>query len=211
MSLWKSVVIRSTACVWNRRRSKRWKELRKQLKNEDFTIFSSNCIGGMVYHDLGLPFLTPTVNYFMNLEDFLCFCENPKRYLAAEFSPYSGTLQTQYPLAELDGLVLHLVHYATFESARDAWNRRKQRVNLDNIFLVATDRDGFNAERSARFDRLPFPKVLFVHQKDDNPNHFYIKGFEKQAQVGNMVKREGNLSGKRIMDQFDWIKFLNRQ
>lgn len=29
---------------------------KRKLKNKNFTIFSSNCVGGVIYHSLGLRF-----------------------------------------------------------------------------------------------------------------------------------------------------------
>ena len=44
---------------------------RSKLKNSDFTIISNTCIAGKIYHDLGLRFLTPTINlYFKHYKTF---------------------------------------------------------------------------------------------------------------------------------------------
>ena len=40
------------------------KKKRLDLKNSDFTIISSNCLGGVISHKLGLKFMSPTVNLF---------------------------------------------------------------------------------------------------------------------------------------------------
>ena len=37
-------------------RSSRDKENRNRLSNENITIISANCVGGVIYHDLGLKF-----------------------------------------------------------------------------------------------------------------------------------------------------------
>ena len=34
----------------------------RKLANPDFTIIASNCVGTIIYHDLGVPFLSPTIN-----------------------------------------------------------------------------------------------------------------------------------------------------
>lgn len=43
---------------------------RFRLKNKDFSIISRNCIGGVMYHDLGLKCTSPTVNLFFYPDDF---------------------------------------------------------------------------------------------------------------------------------------------
>lgn len=182
---------------------------RKELNNHDFTIFSCNCIGGIIYHDLGLPFSSPFINLYLSCSDFIRFCEAPDTYLGLELTPMESA--SDYPIAKLGDLTLHLIHYKNFKDGKEAWDRRKKRIQFHNLFLVATDRDGFTPELSRRFDALPQHKVLFVHRADDNPNHFYIPGYENDGQVGDLTKKKDSYSGKRVLDQFDWIEFLNRE
>ena len=47
------------------------KKMRRLLHNKDATIFSCNCTGGVMLHDLGLKFNTPTVNFFFHADDYL--------------------------------------------------------------------------------------------------------------------------------------------
>ncbi|MBS8079610.1 DUF1919 domain-containing protein [Streptococcus suis] len=72
---------------------------RKRLKNESFTIFSSNCIGGIIYNTLGKEFLTPTINMFFSPEDFIKFLKNPKEYLSKELINLES-IDFAYPLAQ---------------------------------------------------------------------------------------------------------------
>lgn len=181
----------------------------KRLNNNNFTLFSCNCTGGVLYHELGMKFLSPTINMYMDCEDFIKFCENTKYYLSLNLEEYYGDIERDYPLATLGDITIYLVHYKTFEEASEKWNERKKRINWDNIYVIGTDRDGFNDELSQRFDELPYKKVLFTHLPDDNKNHFYIKGFESETQVGNIVGIINRLTGKRVYDQFDWVGFLN--
>ena len=34
----------------------------KNLRNRSFSLFSHNCLGGIMYHDLGVQFQSPTIN-----------------------------------------------------------------------------------------------------------------------------------------------------
>ena len=52
------------------------KKKRLDLKNSDFTIISSNCLGGVISHKLGLKFMSPTVNLFIEPSSFVKFCKN---------------------------------------------------------------------------------------------------------------------------------------
>ena len=195
---------------WRVRGRKYRKEMKKRLKNNGFTIISSNCIGGMVYHMFDHPFLSPTINLSMSFPDFVCFCSDLEHYLNAELKTYQGDLKWSYPMADLDGLTLHMVHYKSFEQAKADWERRAKRVDFDNLFLVASARDGFTQELAEQFDALVHPKVLFVGQKDSNPDHFYIKGFENEKELGDVTAYIPDRSGKRYYELFDWASFFNR-
>ena len=52
------------------------KRNRARFHNPDVSILSMNCIGGVLAHDLGIRFNSPTVNLYMRAEDFIRFCEN---------------------------------------------------------------------------------------------------------------------------------------
>lgn len=66
--------------IWKWKHEKRNIENRKRLKNKEISIISTNCIGGVLSHDLGLQFKSPTVNLFFRAEDFIKFCENLEYY-----------------------------------------------------------------------------------------------------------------------------------
>ena len=51
-------------------------KLRKRLKNDNFSIICSNCIGGTIYNRLGKQFLSPTINLWFYQKDFLKFIQN---------------------------------------------------------------------------------------------------------------------------------------
>ena len=53
----------------------------KKLKNRNFTVIASNCSGMFMYYDLGLPYLTPTVNLSIEMNDFVKMVGNLKWYM----------------------------------------------------------------------------------------------------------------------------------
>ena len=58
----------------------------KRLSNDQFTILSSNCIGGVIYHRLGKQFLSPTINMWFRQPDFVSFCLHLDYYLQQKLS-----------------------------------------------------------------------------------------------------------------------------
>lgn len=209
--------------IWKKKRSKLIKKNIEYIKGKNIpTVLSCNCTGGVMYHELGAKFMSPTINMFMCCEDFIKFCENLDYYLKVD--PVSSehdlnwhlkeknidgsNTDVEYPVMLLDDLTLFMVHYHSFEEARDKWNDRKRRVDFNNIRVIATDRDGCTEELKNRFEELPFQKVMFTHLPDKNHKHcFYIKGFENDDQVDALAK-DSSISGKRYYDQFDWVDFI---
>lgn len=199
--------------VWKYEHEKLNKKNRERLRVQNITIISMNCSGGILSHDLGLQFQSPTVNLYFRAEDFVKFCENLEYYLSIdEFKECIDPEiieQRTYPIAYLDDLTLFLVHYNTVAEAQAKWNERKKRINWDNIVLINTDREGMTDELKNRFEKLPYRKVMFVHEPDEkHPSCFYIRGYEEQKCVG-IITDHDTWNGKRPIDQFDWVSFFN--
>lgn len=71
----------------------------KKLKYKDFSFISVNCLGGVISHDLGLQFLSPTINLFFESEDYIKFVENLQYYLKLELE--EDTAEESYPVGKL--------------------------------------------------------------------------------------------------------------
>ena len=76
---------------------------------------------------------------------------------------------------------------------------------------MMTDRDGCTLKDMQDFDELDFKhKVLFTCRKrDDIASAVYIRGFEKQESVGQLQETM-SITGRRYIDQFDYVEFLNQ-
>ena len=74
--------------------------MKKKLKDDNFVLLSSNCIGGCLLHDLGLQFTTPTVNLTIN--NFVEFCERHTYYLR-EKPKYIDMSNHGYPIFGFSG------------------------------------------------------------------------------------------------------------
>lgn len=182
---------------------------RKKLRNNNFTIISSNCLGGFIYHDLNHEFMSPTINLFLESNEFIKFVANMEKYLSAELIEIKDT-STPYPLAKLSDITIHFVHYSTFDDAKIKWDIRKERINFDNMFIIMTDRDGANYNTLCSFEKLPYTnKIVFTHKKyPEFQSAHYIPGFENETSVGEL-NQYTNLLGKRYYDEFDYVQWLN--
>jgi len=184
---------------------------RIRLKNKTLTVFSSNCNGGYILHDLGLPFNSPTINLFFLPDHFLKFAGSPETYLSAELK------ETQiegiaYPVGQLKDILLFFMHYHSFDEAKQAWERRSKRVNMDNVYILMTDKNGCTYEHIKRFEELPYKnKVIFTHKKyEEFPSSFYISGFETENEVGILSDFKPQFLKRRWLDEFDYVRFFNQ-
>ena len=96
-------------------------KLREKLKNKSVSIISNNCIGGILYHDLGLKFNSPTINTLIYGDEFVDFIKNLKEYINCELK-YDESSK-EYPIGLLSNVNknivhVHFLHDNSFEEAK---------------------------------------------------------------------------------------------
>jgi uncharacterized protein (DUF1919 family) len=174
---------------------------RNKLKNKDFTIISNNCWGTFVYKGLHLQYRTPFVGLFLFAPDYVKLLENFPDYMSKEMrftgeSRYKQYVDydIKYPVGLLDDLEVHFVYYKNNEDAVEKWDRRRKRMNWDNIYYKFCDRDLCTPELIERFFALPYKnKVCFTARPYENC--IVIDDCRKQDTVFN--------------EQFYYYKYFN--
>lgn len=188
-----------------------YKEIKKRkLKNKTPTIISSNCNGSYIYHDMNLQFRSPTINLSFEMNDFVKLLGNLKWYMDQAIVPYNDE-RFDYPTGMLGDIEVRFNHYQSFEEAVKKWEERKKRIDWDNIFILAIDGDGCTYESIKKFDQLPFEnKVIFTHiLYPEFESAYYIKGFEKEKEIGVLLYFKNQFFIRRFLDDFDYVAFLN--
>ena len=185
---------------------------KRKLKNHDMTIISSNCNGEFICYDMGLKFMSPTINLSFDMNDYVKFLSNLKWYLEQEIIEYDDD-RFDYPTGMLGDIEIRFNHYSTFDEAVSKWNERKKRVNWDNLYILGIDGDNCTYESMVKFDQLPFKnKVIFTHKPyPEIKSSFYIPGFEDNGSVGVLLYFKKQFFIRRYLDDFDYISFLNRK
>lgn len=170
---------------------------RRRLKNKNFTIICDNCWAGKVYQELGLPYQTPFVGMLVFSPDYIKMLKNLKHYLSGDIplkfvkeSKYIKDFDNAYPLALLDDIELHFLHYADEEEATQKWERRLKRMHWDNLYFKFNDNDACTYELMKEFEELPYKsKVIFSSKNySDLPSLVHFKSAEKQGHVGIDLK-----------------------
>ena len=174
----------------------------QHLSNHEMSVIASNCNGALILHDLGEQFRSPFVNLYLEPTDFVKYLQNMTAYNQIELGFI--TTDKPYPVGQLSDITIHFMHYHSEQEAKAKWKERLQRLNLDNLFIMMTDRDGCTEQDLQDFDQLPFKHKSYSEIKSS----FYIKGFEKQGQVGDLFEFSG-WNGQKYYDQFDYVSWFN--
>ena len=106
------------------------------------------------------------------------------------------------------------MHYSNFEEAKQKWDERRMRLgdDINNYGIMLTNWAGDFAILE-RFENLPFPhKVAFTYLPVPSSlslkNVFYIRGYKKYHKSRNLFNTQ-DITGRRFIDQFDYVKFIN--
>lgn len=200
---------------------------RNKLKTKRFSIISNTCIGGVIYHDMGVQFQSPTVNIYIRPHDFVHFCENIHYYLQLPLVEEAYNQKIGYPVAMLGDIKLYCKHYFSFDDVKMSWEKRKKRIDWDHSYFIMTDRDfvppisvtkticACSEETIRKFNNLPFQNKVCIVQNKNYVQKYescrqLMKGCDKNC-VGIITNIIG-LSGKRMyqyVKNFDYIRFIN--
>lgn len=177
---------------------------RRKLKNRGFSIISQNCIGGVFYHDMKMKFLSPTINLFFKEPDFIKFVLNIEYYLNLDIEVYWNE---EYPVGKLGDIHIFFMHYNSCKEARDAWNKRKKRVNLNKLFIIATDRDGFNDNVYKLWQNIKYKKILLtVKEKYRNKDAIVFKKYDEDNCVPDLIPHREFYKDDQLINILNTLK-----
>ena len=186
------------------------KHNRSRLQNKNISLFCNNCTGGGIYHDLGLQFLSPTINLYFSAEDYVKFLERLDYFLEADLTQTDSG--ENFPVGKLGNeLTLYFVHYKSFKQAKEKWITRCKRINKENMFFIMIDRDGCTLDIAKRFDSLPYKhKVILTYREIPYVSCAFVNpNWEDNGQTRVLTKYLSKFTGKRFIDEFDYVSFLN--
>ena len=152
-------------------------------KFSTITIISNNCWAGKVYQYYKLPYSSPTVGLYFYADDYIRFLKNLKYYISLDLQFISvdeskhckdlyGRKQNHVPLAKLDDIEIVFLHYKTKEEAEEKWNRRKQRINWDNLYIKFSQMNYCTEEHLIEFCQLPFHNKILLSKRKNSPYDF---------------------------------------
>ena len=188
----------------------RRRRMRAELKNTDMTLFCPSCMGGELFHDLGLQFRSPTINLMMYQTDFVKFVTHFEEYTSSQFEFFKHPEYT-FPCAKLKDITVFFTHYHTPEEALEKWCSRMKRIDWDNVFIYCSDRDGITKEEVLSLGKLNVRGIVFfsAHDYSDIPYALYIPKFKENGVVTG-IQDIHYFDGHRSYEEyFDFVKWFN--
>ena len=90
------------------------------------------------------------------------------------------------PIGVLDDVELVFLHYHSEEEAKNKWNRRKKRLDLNNLIVKMSEQNLCTPEDLKVFDKLPFNrKFVLVHKDYGLENQVICSEFRDKNEVLN--------------------------
>ena len=193
---------------------------KKKNKNKDVTIIARDCVGGILYHQLGLKFLSPTINLFFVPEDFNYFCLYLKDYIDTEMVELKDD-EHDYPIGVLSPanhrpIKVHFLHYETYEEALNKWNERKGRINWNNIYVISTfcyhvETETLSEQLINDWNKIPYKKVVLTDKQYGFDNEFVIDRPKECKEFAWLLYTPSKtITWKRTFNKYNFVKFLNK-
>lgn len=148
---------------------------RNRLNNLDFAIISNNCWGGHVYRWFGLPYNSPTVGVYFYADEYIRFLRDLNTNLHSNIKIIDAFDSRYYEIMHAKGqdavpvgvlnnkIEVVFLHYHTKEEAYEKWNRRVERLNINNLIVKFSEMNQCTLEHLIEFESFKFnKKVLFL-------------------------------------------------
>lgn len=194
------------------------RRLRRRVRARDFTLITNNCIGGLLYNQLGMRFLSPTINIAMGDEDYIAFCKDLRYYTACPLCDVSAESKKPYPVGRLipqdeahRPVELLFVHYSSFAEAADRWIARAGRINYEKLVFIYTCTVRETPPRGlfSDFESLPGLKLSILQRPAEGALHYCIlPSWDKETQSQHLLESLG-MTGYRLFNLYDFASFLN--
>lgn len=194
---------------------------RKFNRNKNITIISRDCIGGVIYNQYGLKFLSPTINLYFIPTEFNLFCLNLHQYIDSDLVANPNNKES-FPVGilkpkslDLKEIKIYFMHYNSFEEAQRKWEERKQRIQWDNIFVISNvtnpgDSATCSPELIADFNKIPYKKVIFVDKKYGFDNEYLLKRPKNHSIAWVLLPSSKLCTWKKMINKFNFNKFFRR-
>ena len=168
--------------------------LKSRIRNKDFTLLSNDCYGAEIYKWLQIEYKTPFVGLMLMAPCYIKFLSRPEYYWSLPVTFIDKSMyekmdaararNRRYPLARLDDIEIHFLHYTSEQEAIAKWQRRIDRINWKCLYVkFVMDKDYADASHLQQFGQLPYKnKVCFSKEKYDwAADNVYLPNYAENA------------------------------
>ena len=114
-----------------------------------------------------------------------------------------------YPVGKLDDITLSFLHYKSEQEAEAAWEKRKVRINYDNLFIILYDKNGLTDDDFNQLFNVKC-KNLIVLSDNENPKYSFIKKIQKNNSGKDNKYFDKDKYGIMTFErQWDFVEWLN--
>ncbi len=150
-----------------------------RLRENPVSLITNDCFGGMLYHYLDLEFSSPFVNCWIGADDFLLLVNNLEEYMKQPLLlKYEGDIY-QCPVGTLaylhNRICIHFNHAYSFDEAKRDFERRRKRINWDNIFICS---NVSRKEYAESFAKLPYRKKNITGEDFGTEDSVMLLGYK---------------------------------
>lgn len=181
-----------------------------------------------MYRWLHRPYNTPFVGLMMMAPCYLRLLGNLRHYMMQplrfiQHSGYEGMdafrqRNGNYPLAHLDDVEVHFLHYPNEATAAAAWERRTARMDWDNLRVkFSLGKDFATPEHLQAFEQLSFRHKLCIgpDPQPGSPHYRQVPGMAFDAVVAfrqslSRVNIPGWLKKGRVQFDGTWQRLMGR-
>jgi uncharacterized protein (DUF1919 family) len=156
------------------------------------TVFSNDCWGGELYKFLDIEYSSPFIGTYLMAPDYIRFLKKPLFYLEKEieFVKYSkyeeveearNKFRYRFPVGKIEDIEIQFMHYETQEEARIKWDKRKQRINWQNLIVKFDGSKDLASDKLIHeFDQLSFKKKLVLTNvsKENITSNVFVPDWE---------------------------------
>ena len=138
--------------------------------------------------------------------------EQPLHFIEESYEPI---LKRNYPKVGLEDVILNFIHDTSFAFVSTSWNRRKDRLNYNNLLVAMSIR---NQEELDRFLQLPFEhKIGFTEIPCNEEGIISFSNFKgsyyqkKYPEADGFVHFVNNLARAELFEckAYDILKLLS--
>jgi len=197
-----------------KKRDKYSKKLQSRLESKDFTLITSNCCGGIIYHRLGHKFLSPTINLWFTDEDYVTFIYNLKEFVEKGELIEQDQTEFNYPVAKLKApcgeITVYFMHYKTFEEANEKWIERCSRINWNKLVFIWEIKPDTKQSVIDKFNSFNAKNKLIYSMKIDCDSPYLVKiNCKKDYFHGYAFQHKTKFASKRWLDDVDYVSLIN--